>query len=115
MKPENHQLSVHPKGKSNLGGSQAVVVETFGGLIHVEWDPQAAVTPLGQISFFIEFLKTADLFDLRVEDCPLTYTSPNAPQKRDVLGTLLLSMLAGHKRYAHMTSIRSDTVNPGLL
>ena len=28
----------------------------------MEWDPQAAVTPLGQLPFFIEFLKTANLF-----------------------------------------------------
>jgi hypothetical protein len=27
----------------------------------------------------------------------------------------LLSILAGHKRYAHVTSIRSDAVNPELL
>ena len=37
-------------------------------------------------------------------DCLLRYTSLNAPKKRDVLGTAMLSMLAGHKRYAHMTS-----------
>ena len=28
-------------------------VDTFGGRVHVEWDPQAAVTPLGQLPFFI--------------------------------------------------------------
>jgi hypothetical protein len=44
-------------------------------------------------------------------DCPLHYTSPNAPKKRDVLGTILLSVLAGHWRYAHMTTVRCDTVN----
>ena len=41
--------------------------------------------------------------------------SPNAPSKRDILGTLLLSILSGHKRYAHVTSICSDNVNPRLL
>ena len=39
-----------------------------------------------------------------VADFLLRYTSLNAPKKRDVLGTAMLSMLAGHKRYAHMTS-----------
>jgi hypothetical protein len=92
-----------------------VAVETFGGRVHVEWDPQAAVTPLGQLPFFIEFLKTAELFEPWVDDCPLVYSSPNAPSKRDVLGTVLLSILAGHRRYAHITSIRSDSVNPELL
>lgn len=90
-------------------------VDTFAGRIHVEWDPEAAVTPMGQLPFFIEFLKVSGLFDALVADCPLRYTSPNAPEVRDVLGTLLLSTLAGHKRYAHVTNIRSDGVNPGLL
>ena len=44
-----------------------------------------------------------------------SYTSANAPEKRDVLGTLLLSVLAGHWRYAHISAIRSDGVNPELL
>jgi hypothetical protein len=92
-----------------------LAVDTFGGRVHVEWDPQAAVTPLGQLAFFIEFLKLGNLFDPWVDECPLAMTSPNAPTNRDVLGTLLLSVLAGHTRYAHITTIRCDYVNPGLL
>lgn len=92
-----------------------VAVDTFAGRIHVEWDPDAAVTPMGQLPFFIEFLKVSGLYDAYVDECPLRYTSPNAPKVRDVLGTLLLSILAGHKRYAHITTIRSDRVNPELL
>jgi hypothetical protein len=48
--------------------------------------------------FFIEYLKEGGLFDGWVADCPLWFISPNAPRKRDVLGTLLLSVLAGHRR-----------------
>lgn len=45
-------------------------------------------------------IETAELgFDGWVADCPLWLISPNAPRKRDVLGTLLLSVLAGHRRY----------------
>ena len=57
--------------------------------------------PNGQLVFFAEFLATAGIFERWVEDCPLAYTSPNAPTKRDVLGTLLLAILAGHKRYGN--------------
>jgi hypothetical protein len=64
---------------------------------------------------FIEFLKTSGLFDKWVEGCPLHYTSANAPEKRNVLGTLLLSVLAGHWRYAHINAIRGDGINPELL
>lgn len=92
-----------------------VAVDTFAGRIHVEWDPDAAVTPMWQLPFFIEFLKVSGLYDAFVADCPLRYTSSNAPNVRDVLGTILLSILAGHKRYAHITTIRCDRVNPELL
>jgi hypothetical protein len=91
---------------------EGVSIDTYAGKVHIEWDPQAAVTPLGQLPFFISFLKVSGLYDDFVASCPLTYTSPNAPSKNDVLGTLLMSILAGHHRYAHITSIRFDSVNP---
>jgi hypothetical protein len=31
--------------------------------VHVEWDTEAALTPLGQLPFFIDFLKAAGLCD----------------------------------------------------
>ena len=90
-------------------------MDTFGGTIQLRWAPEAGVSMLGQMAFFIEFLKISGQFDEWVKDCPLEYTSPNAPAKRDVLGTILLSVLAGHWRYAHMSALRGDGVNPELL
>lgn len=109
----------HPAGEGvggeGLAAAEAVQLDTFGGLVHVEWDPDAAATPLGHLAFFTEYLKVSGRFDALVSDCPLHYRSPNAPSKRDVLGTVLLSVLAGHWRYAHITAPRGDGVNPGLL
>jgi hypothetical protein len=110
---------LHPPGEQSLvaaGGSPAgVLVDSFSGLVRVEWDHEASFTPLGQLPFFIDFLKTAGLFDAFVADCPLRYTSPNAPKTRNVLGTSMLSILAGHKRYAHIAALRGDGVLPELL
>jgi hypothetical protein len=50
------------------------------------------------------------VFERWVSSCPLTYRSGNAPDKRDVLGTLMLGLLAGHRRYAHITALRGDAV-----
>lgn len=119
MSNEQALISVHPEGeppeaevqRSETGTS----VDTFGGKVQVKWAPEAAVSSLGLLPFFIEFLKTSGRFDGWVEDCPLSYQSPNAPQKRDVLGTILLAVLAGHWRYAHINAIRGDGVNPELL
>ena len=111
-------VPVHPAGDQSLVeplGDQPIPVDTYAGRIHVEWDPNAPVTPMGQMAFFIAFLKTSGLFDSLVATCPLQYSSPNAPSKRDVLGTALLSVLACHRRDAHITALRADTVNPPLL
>ncbi len=97
------------------GEPSGVEVDSFGGTVRVEWDHEAAMTPLGQLPFFIDYLKTAGLFDAFVADCPLRYGSPNAPKKRDVLGTAMLAMLAGAKRYAHVAAVRGDGVLPELL
>jgi hypothetical protein len=94
---------------------KGVTLDSWAGRIRVEWDPEAPLTPLGQASFFIEFLKASGVFDALVADCPLAYASPNAPNKRDVLGTAVLSVLSGHKRYAHMAALRADGVLPELL
>jgi hypothetical protein len=105
----------HPVGEQPEVEEWSAVADTFAGRVHIEWDTTAPVTPLGQLPFFIEYLKQGGLFDGWVADCPLLFTSPNAPRKRDVLGTLLLSVLAGHRRYAHVTALRCDAVNPPLL
>lgn len=111
----------HPVGEVVTSGrgldpaDQGQAVETFGGKVFVRWDPEAAVTGFGPVTYFIEFLKANGLWQEWVADCPLRYRSPNAPPKQDILGTILLSVLAGHKRYAHVTTIRSDSVTPGLL
>src|ERR1035437_2981765 len=98
MSKEQEVAVIHPEGERELvvvgGPNQGSTVDTYGGNIHVRWDETAAVTPFGQLAFFIEFLKTAGLWDGWVQECPVTYESPNAPAKTDVLGTILLSVLA---------------------
>ncbi len=115
MNPPLPALLPHPAGEQPLVEEFSATAETFAGRVHVEWDSGGDVTPLGQLPFFIEYLKQAGLFDGWVADCPLTFSSPNAPRKRDLLGTVMLSVLAGHNRYAHITTLRCDAVNPRLL
>jgi hypothetical protein len=93
----------------------AFSLTTCGGRVRVEWDAHAPVTPLGQVIFFAQFLQTSGRFDRWVADCPWCYVSPNAPGVRDVLGTVLLSVLSGHHRYAQVSALRNDRVNAPLL
>lgn len=99
-------------GKTVLAAAseQALVVQTMGGRMHVRWDESVRATPHGQLVFFAEFLATAGVFERWVQECPLSYSSPNASSKRDVLGTLMLGILTGSKRYAHIAGVRGDAV-----
>lgn len=111
--------AVHPAGEHaavvapGLPGTEPL--DTFAGTVKVEWDQSSPLTPFGQSVYFIEFLKVSGVFDALIADCPLHYTSPNAPEVRDVIGTWVLSGLAGHRRYAHVTALRSDSVLPELM
>lgn len=110
---------IHPQGENpeheiaQITGM--VPVDTYGGRVYINWDHETPVTSLGQLSFFTEFLKRTELFDHWVATCPLQLTSPNAPTLRDILGTILLSVLSGHTRYSHITTVKTDRVNGPLL
>jgi hypothetical protein len=84
--------AAHPAGEVEKAGatteSESCTVETYAGKLRIRWDDSAAVTAMGQMPVFIDFLKTSGLWDGLVADCPLRYTSPNAPSPVDVLGTL---------------------------
>ena len=84
--------------------TQTIALDTFGGRIHVEWDPAATVTPLGQLPFFIDFLKVSGLFEAWVTDCPLAYQSNNASDKRAILASFLLSIV-GHSNPASQQGV----------
>jgi hypothetical protein len=72
-------LEAHPIGESkqteSKGVDKALAVDTFGGRVQVRWAPNAPATPFGQLAFFIEFLRTAGLYEALRETRPLSYTS----------------------------------------
>ena len=90
-------------------------VNTPGGRFQVRWDENGSASALGQLAFFAEFLDVSGLFERWVASCPMNYTSGNAPEVVDVLGTWLLSILDGQRRYAHVAGLRGDAVAPQIL
>ena len=95
--------------------AEGMRVNTPGGVFTVRWDQRGSATALGQLAFFAEYLEATGLFERWLNDCPLSYTSPNAPELVDVLGTWMLSILDGHCRYAHVGALRGDGVAPSIL
>jgi hypothetical protein len=92
-----------------------MIVDTPGGRFRAEFAPDLPVSSLGALVFFAQFLATSGGFDALVADTPLCYESNRAHAPRDVLGTLLLGILSGHYRYAHLAALRGDAIAPGLL
>ncbi len=115
---QSHKVT-HPEGepKKNLFNHEigALVTHSFEGKLHIEWDPDAQVTFLGQLPIFIQFLKLGHLFGTWIDECPLRHISPNAPSNINIYGSFLLSLLARHTRYAHIASLIGESVNSPLL
>ena len=94
---------------------EAMRVQTPGGVFDVQWSSSGKAAAMGQLALFAEFLQASGLFEHWLQCCPLHYTSPNAPELRDVLGTWLLGILDGQERYSHIGSLRGDGVAPVVL
>jgi hypothetical protein len=109
----------HPPGESphttKPSQSDTFAIETGGGVFHVRFDADAQVSAQGGLVPFAQFLEASGLFKALVGDAPLTYASNRAHEVVDVLGTVLMSVLNGHYRFAHVTALRGDTVTPGVL
>ncbi len=55
LPPKTTHSKSESKPDSQKGLFEPVEVDTFDGKLHVEWDPSAAVTPIGQLPFFYSF------------------------------------------------------------
>lgn len=109
---------VHPEGESKKAVGEVAgtwPVDTPGGRFYAEWDTQAPVTREGQLIFFFQFLQAGGRWEEFLKRCPLSYTGNRGSGAAKVMGTVLLSVLNGHWRYAHINAVRGDGINPGLL
>lgn len=73
------------------------------------------MTREGQLIFFFQFLEAGGRWKEFLSDCPLHYFGNRGSGADNVMGTVLLSVLNGHWRYAHINGVRGDGVNPNLL
>ena len=83
----------------------------MGGEYKVRWDERVKMSTNAHHVLFSEFLATGGLFEKLVENAPLFYASNNAPAKRDVIGTAVLGILDGAKRFRHFDTLTGDGVS----
>ena len=118
MEATKSPICAHPAGESENHAScpsGSWPLDTPGGRFYAEWDDETPVTREGQLIFFFQFLYAGGRWEEFLRHCPLHYTGNRASGAPNVMGTVMLSVLCGHWRYAHINAVRGDAVNPGLL
>lgn len=118
MIPENKLKLIHPEGESKTTTQiteNRWPLDTPGGRVFAEFDEDLPVTRDGPLMFFFQFLNEGRRWSEFIADCPLQYVGNQGSGANHVFGTLFLSILRGHFRYAHINSVRGDGVNPPLL
>ena len=94
----HHDCRFHKMGEAMIDQRMTATpprsVDTYGGQIYGEWDPQAAVTPLGQLPFFIVFLKTRRSVGDLGAGLSSDVHQPQCARTGGPAGTLLLSVLS---------------------
>lgn len=90
-------------------------VTTPCGVVHCDRDEGSPITLHGYLPHFAQYLHESGQLEDLFDNCPLEYKSNNAPAVKDVIGTALLSVLSGHNRYCHATSLFGDSVAAELL
>ncbi len=90
-------------------------LRTDNGTFNWSFEQNSSITLNGYLPFFAEFLHEGNLFASWAEDCPLEYKSNNAPSVPDVPGTIMISVLSGHTRYSHMSSVYGDKISAELI
>ncbi len=62
--------------------------------------------------FFFQFFHTGGRWQEFLRECPLTHTGNRGSGAPKVMGTILLSVLCGHRRYAHINGVRGASSIP---
>lgn len=71
---------------------------------------QRPVTPFGGLCVFFEFLHKIDFADAVNRFMPIKTVSPNAIEPSRIFASFLVSVVAGARRFAHTSIVRSDAV-----
>ena len=69
---------------------EAMVVDTPGGRIHVQWDRAASASANTQLTFFAEFLATLRVYESWVDSCPLELQQSQRTEQTRCAGHLAL-------------------------
>ena len=70
-------------------------ISTLGGDYALKWDDETQMSVNAHAALLSQFAKAGGFFDRLVETCPMRLTSNNAPGVRDLIATVMVSMING--------------------
>ena len=107
------------KGRTNDMGKHSTEqaagaqgIETLGGGYALKWDDETQMGVNAHAALLNQFAKAGGFLDRLVETCPMRLTGNNAPEVRDLIATVMVSMVNGATRFRHFD--RGDTASAEL-
>ena len=97
--------------KQAAGGQK---IETLGGEYALKWDDETQMSVNAHAALLSQFAKAGGFFDHLVETCPMRLTSNNAPEVRDLIATVMVSMVNGATRFRHFDRLHGDVATAAL-
>lgn len=89
-------------------------IETLGGGYALKWDDETQMSVNAHAALLSQFAKAGGFLDRLVETCPMRLTSNNAPEVRDLIATVMVSMINGATRFRHFDRLRGDAASAEL-
>ena len=89
-------------------------IETPGGGYALKWDDETQMGVNAHAALLSQFAKAGGFLDRLVETCPMRLMSNNAPEVRDLIATVMVSMVNGATRFRHFDRLRGDTATAEL-
>ena len=109
------------KGRTNDMGKHSTEqaagaqrIETLGGGYALKWDDETQMGLNAHAALLSQFAKAGGFLDRLVETCPIRLTGNNAPEVRDLIATVMVSMINGATRFRHFDRLRGDTATAEL-
>ncbi len=90
-------------------------ISTLSGDFALKCDDQTPMSMNAHAVLVSQFAKTGGFLDHLVSTCPMEQKSNNAPSVRDLIATVLFSMINGATRFRHVDRLLGDKATAKLL
>ncbi len=96
------------------GSVEARTISTLGGEYGLRFDSETQMSVNAHAALLSQFARAGGFLDHLVETCPMRLRSNNAPEVRDLVATVIVSMVNGATRFRHIDRLHGDSATAEL-